>query len=548
MAEPAEELLAYPDRILYDGEILTVNDEFDVASAVAIRDGRFLAVGGTDEIRSLAGPETTQRDLRGRTVVPGLVDSHVHVRQVGMDLERVHLFDATSIDEVLDAVREGAAGTPAGEWVIAGWGWHESQLDEKRLPRRAELDGAAPENPVFVPRGAHVAILNSPALERAGIDADTDDPEGGTIVRDPETGEPNGVLLEAAREKLAEPVVPDRGYEEFVADVERAMAELNSRGVTAALEPGLERDELRAFMDVHRRGDATLRVDALVRVHGLDDVEAASAYFGRDFGDDLLKIGGTKYVLDGGVEGARLREPYNVVEGVQEDPEYRGHMLLPPGGKEEFRELAARVAELGHQLQTHAVGDETMEFLADVYEEVDREQSIDDLRWTMVHVFLPTEAVLDTLEELDVHCAVQNHPTYLGQNMLDLWGEERAAGAIPLHTLLDREFVVGGGTDAPVVPWFPFESLWWMVTRGTVTAGTLGPEEAISREEALRLWTINAAYTMGWDDRIGSIQPGKRADLAVLDTDYLSCPADQIRNIDVELTMLGGDVVYESGP
>lgn len=546
MAEPAGEVLVHPERILYDGKILTVDEDFSVSEALAIRDGRFLAVGETTDIRPLAGPETDEIDLDGRTVIPGLVDSHIHLRQVGVDLDRVPLFEATRIDGVLDAIGDEAATTPDGEWVLAGWGWHESQLEEKRLPRRSELDEVAPDNPVFIPRGYHVAILNSLALERAGIDSETEDPEGGTIVRDPETGEPNGVLLETAREELAEPVLPARGYEDFVADIERAMGELNSRGVTAALEPGLQRDELRAYMDVQERGEATVRTDALVRVYDMDDVEEMSAYFARDFGNERFKIGGTKYMIDGGVEGAKLREPYNVVEGVQEQSEYYGHLILPPGGEEELREMAARIAELGHQLQTHAVGDAAMEVLVDIYEEADQHASIEDLRWTVIHVFLPTAKVLDKLEELGAHCAVQNHPTYLGQNMRELWGEERAARAIPLDTLSERAFTVGGGTDAPIVPWFPFESLWWMVTRKTVTAGTLGEDEAISREDALRLWTRDGAYTMAWEDEIGSIEPGKRADLAVLDTDYLTCPADDIRDIGVDLTMLGGDVVYES--
>lgn len=546
MTESPAEVRSYPDRVLYDGTIVTVDESFSIVEAVAIRDGRFLAVGDTERIRSLAGPETDEIDLEGRTVIPGLVDSHIHLRQVGVDLDRVPLFEATSIEDVLTAIGDEASNTPDGEWVIAGWGWHESQLDENRLPRRRELDEVAPDNPVFIPRGYHVAVLNSPALARAGIDSETAGPEGGTIVRDTETGEPNGVLLETAREELAEPVLPERGYEEYVADIQRGMAELNSRGVTAALEPGLQRDELRAYMAVQQQGEATVRTDALVRVYNLDDVEEMSAYFARDFGNELFKIGGTKYMIDGGVEGARLREPYNVVEGVQEDEEYRGHLILPPGGESELREMARRIADLGHQLQTHVVGDAAMEQLVDIYEAADEHASIDDLRWTFIHVFLPTPAVLDRLESLGVHCAVQNHPTYLGQNMREFWGEERAGDAIPLDTLTDRSFTVGGGTDAPVVPWFPFESLWWMVTRTTVTAGPLGEHEAISREEALRLWTRDAAYTMAWEDEIGSIEPGKRADLAVLDTDYLSCEPDEIRNIGVELTMLGGDVVYES--
>jgi len=546
MTGAPDELVAYPETVLYDGEILTVDESFGVAEAVAVRDGRFLAVGDTDEIREFAGPETAEIDLAGRTAIPGLVDSHVHLRQVGMDLDRVTLFDARTIADVQAAIREAAEGTPDGEWVTAGWGWHESALAEARLPTRWELDEAAPANPVYVPRGAHVAVLNSAGLERAGVDADTPAPEGGTIVRDSERDEPNGVVLEAAREDLVEPVVPEPGYQEYVGDVKRAMAELNSLGVTAALEPGLERDELRAFMAVERDGDATVRVDALVRVYDVDDVRETAATFARDFGTERLKVGGVKYMLDGGVEGAKLSEPYEVVEGVQEQEDYHGHLLLPPGGEDELREMVREAAALGHQFQTHVVGDAAMELLIDLYEDADEVADVADLGWTFMHVFLPPDDVRERMLDLGVDCTVQNHPTYLGRNMELLWGEERAASAIPIRTLLDEGFTVGGGTDAPVVPWFPFESIWWMVTRETVTAGSLGPEEAISREEALRLWTREGAATMGWGDEIGSVEPGKRADLAVLDTDFLACRADDLREIGVDLTIVGGEIVHEA--
>ena len=547
MADVPAELVSYPDTILYDGNIRTVDDDGAVAEAVAIRDGEFLAVGETAEVRELAGPETVERDLGGQTVVPGLIDSHIHLRQVGMDLNRVTLFDARSIDDILDAVAAEADALDDGEWVLAGWGWHESQLDEERLPTRSELDTVAPDNPVFIPRGGHVAIVNSIVLEMAGIDADTDDPDGGTIVRKPETGEPNGVVLENARTEVVEPVLPERGYEDFVADIKRAMGELNSRGITAAMEPGLEQAELRAYQRVATEDEATVRTDALVRVYSLDDVKDAGSYFYKDFGDEMLKIGGVKYMLDGGVEGARLSEPYEIVEDVQEQEDYYGHYLMPEGGGglEELHEMYKLAAERGHQVQTHVVGDDAIERLLDAYEAANEVRDIEPLRWTAMHVFLPREEHIERMDELGVMATVQNHPTFLGRNMELLWGQERAERAIPLRTLVDSPIEVGGGTDAPVVPWYPFESIWWMVTRDTVTAGTLGPDEAITAEEALRLWTHDAAYSMHWEDELGSIEPGKRADLAVLDRDIVTCDPADIRETNVELTMVDGDIVHE---
>lgn len=539
-------VVEYADTVLVDGEVLTVDDEFSTAEAVAVRDGRILAVGSTPEIQELAGPETEEIDLDGRTAIPGLIDSHCHLRQVGMDLERVTFHDARSIADVLDAVANAAAETPENEWVQASWGWHESQLDEDRLPTREELDEVAPDNPVFIPRGGHVAVLNSAAFERVGIDAETPDPDGGTIVRDPDTGRASGAVLENARTELVEPVLPDRGYEEFRADIQRGMAELNSRGVTAVLEPGVEPDVMRAYQSVATADEASIRVDALVRVYEADDVTAHARPFARDFGNEFLKVGGVKYMLDGGVEGARLSEPYEVAEGVQEQEGFYGHYLWPPGGEEELVELFRRAAEYGHQVQTHVVGDDAIETLLDAYEAVDEEIDIGDLRWTAMHLFLPTDEHLARMDDLGVLATLQNHSTYLGRNMEKLWGRERAERAIPLRTVVDSPVRAGGGTDAPVVPWYPFDSLWWMTSRETVTAGELGPEEALSRDEALRLWTGGSAYTMNWDDELGSIEPGKRADIAVLDTPFMDCSPEELRETSVELTMVGGDVVHEN--
>ncbi|MFB6221711.1 MAG: amidohydrolase [Halolamina sp.] len=543
---PPDAVVEHADTVLVDGDVLTVDDEFSTAEAVAVRDGRILAVGTTAEIRELAGPETAEIDLAGRTAIPGLIDSHCHLRQVGMDLERVTFHDARSIADVLDAVEEAAAETPDGEWVQASWGWHESQLAEDRLPTRDELDQVAPDNPVFIPRGGHVAVLNSAAFDRVGIDAETADPDGGTIVRDPETGRASGAVLENARTELVEPVLPDRGYEEFRADITRGMAELNSRGVTAVLEPGVEPDVMRAYQSVAAQDEATLRVDALVRVYEADDVTAHARPFARGFGDEFLKVGGVKYMLDGGVEGARLSEPYEVVEGVQEQDDFHGHYLWPPGGEAELVEMFRRAAEYGHQVQTHVVGDEAIGTLLDAYEAVDEEIDIAPLRWTAMHLFLPTDEHLERMDDLGVLATLQNHSTYLGRNMEKLWGQQRAERAIPLRTVVDSPVPAGGGTDAPVVPWYPFDSLWWMTSRETVTAGELGPEEALSREEALRLWTRGSAYTMAWEDELGSIEAGKRADIAVLDTPYLDCSPAELRETTVELTMVGGDIVHEA--
>ena len=540
-----DSVIEWPDIVLYDGKVVTVDADFSIVEAVAIRDGRFLASGSTDSIRELTGPDTVELDLEGRTVIPGLVDSHIHLDRVGIALDRIELFDARSLDDVIESI-QAAAETAAGDsWLLAASSWHESQLTEGRLPRVEELDRAAPETPVFVPRGMHVAVLNSAAMERIGIDEDTPNPEGGTIVRDAD-GDITGVVLETARTQLVEPHLPDRSYHDTLADLERGMAELNRRGVTAIGIPGLYRDSIRALEALVTEGSATLRSSVLVKVDEASDVTDAAAYFAPGFGNERLRVDGLKYFLDGGVEGAALRDPYEVVEGVQEDPDYHGHLTLPPGGKAEFEEILALAAERGYQMHTHAVGDATIEYLMEAYSRAHETSPIDDLRWAVVHAFLPPEESFETMRELDLISTVQNHPTYLGANMERWWGEERARYAIPIRDILDEGIPTGGGTDAPVVPWRPFESLWWMVTRDTITAGVLGPEQAVSIEEALRLWTIGSAYAVNWEAEIGSIEPSKRADLTILDTDLLTCPSDDIREVSVERTMVGGETVYEA--
>lgn len=535
----------FADTVLYNGRIITVDGAFSIVDGVAIRDGRFIATGGRGDVMPHNGPNTEEIDLGGRTVVPGLVDSHLHQLSVGLDLSKADLFDARTVSDVVAVVESEVQGTPAGEWVQTSSSWHEGQLEEKRLPTRDDLDPVSPDNPVFIPRGGHVCTVNSAALDRAEIDASTDDPEGGTIVRDPDTGEPTGVLLETARD-LVEEHIPNPTREERNAAIPRAMEELNARGITAALEPGLSIGDMRAYMEFQATGTPTVRTDMLARVHSIEDVEEATSHYFRGFGDEMLKVGGMKYLIDGGVEGAALKEPYEIVEGVQEDPTYRGHLILPPGGRDEYREMLELAADRGFQVQTHAVGDRAIELVVDEYADIDEEVDVGELRWAVMHNFLPTQSSMEQMAALDVVATVQNHPTRLGFNQLEWWGEERGNYAIPIRDLLDTDVMVSGGTDANVVPWRPFESLWWMVTRNTVGAGTLGAGQAVSREEALRLWTYNSAYAMNWEDKIGSIEPGKLADIAVLDTDYLECSADDIVDISVDMTMVGGDVVHQA--
>lgn len=539
-----------PERVFVNGKVATVDDDFSIAEAFAVDDGRFTAVGSNDEIRMLAGEGTEVVDLGGRTVIPGLIDSHLHQFSAAMNIPRVPLIDARNMDDVRAAIAERVATTPPGEWVMASSAWHESILEEGRLPTRADLDPVSPDNPVFIPRGGHVITVNSKALELAGITKDTPDPEHGVIVRD-ESGEPTGVLLEDATHLVEDILPPPPPPEEQIALLKEMMAELNSLGVVAVTEPGLNDQQIETYRQLEAEDELTTRTHMLYRVRSDEQVQHVAETYERDAAcDDMLCFTGVKIGLDGGVEGARLYEPYQVVPGEQPDPEYRGVMILPEGGVEGYRQMLKRAAETGFQVQTHGVGDETLDVIVNSYAEIDEtmpvEVGLDGLRWTVQHVFLPTPEAIETMKEEDILVTLQNHPVLLGHNQLRWWGQPRAGYAIPVKDLVEAGLVAGGGTDAPVVPPDPYLSIWWMTTRGTLGGEPLGPEQAVSVEDALRMWTIDSATTQFAEDVRGSIEEGKLADFAVLSDDILIIPPEEIRNLSAILTSVGGRIVHGS--
>jgi hypothetical protein len=535
------------DTILRNGRIHTVDGAARTVDSVAIRDGRFIAVGSAEEVARHAGPDTEIVDLAGRTVIPGLIDSHVHQFYVALNVPTVRLLDARSIADVQRRIGARVAATPPGEWVVGSSGWHESLLEEGRMPTRWELDEVSPDNPVIIPRGGHVVTVNTRALERAGITRETPDPTGGVIVRDPATGEATGVLLETAAyfARRVAPRLPEPA--EMARLVKEAMRELNSFGIVGAVDPVIDESGIAVYRRLRDAGEITVRTDLLYYARDRAETEKGIAAMAAEDSDDMLRFAGIKFMLDGGVEGARLREPYRIVPGEQPRSDYHGLLMTPPGGEDEFVDALRLVAEAGLQAQTHGVGDETIDVIVRAYERVDRDLPIRDLRWVLMHVFLPSDAALATMKKIGVLATVQDHPVLLGHNKRRWWGDERAAAAIPIRKLIDAGLMVGGGSDGPVVPVDPFLSMWWMATRRTLKGYALGPEHAITAREALDLYTINNSRILGVDDERGSIEPGKLADLAVLSQDILAVAPDDIRNTTALLTMVGGKVVHRAG-
>jgi hypothetical protein len=543
----AAPVLAQPaDMVLRNGRIHTVDAQDRVAAAVAIRDGRFVALDAAAE--ALAGPGTQVIDLGGRTAIPGLIDSHVHQHQWGLNLTAVQLLGARSIADVLAAIGDRARATPPGGWVIGSSLWHESILAEGRLPTRWELDAVSPDNPVFIPRGGHVVALNSLGLARAGITRETPQPAGGVIVRR-EDGEATGVLLIAGATSIARRALPPPPpMAEQARLLERAMGELNALGVTAVVEPGITGEVAGIYRQLRDEGRMTVRTWLLWRAATGEQIRQGIAAQQGWPQHPMLRSAGIKWLLDGGVEGGRMTEPYRIVPGEQTNPEYRGILLLPSGGEAELLEGLRAVHRAGLQIQTHAVGDFTIDLITRLYGQVNDELgAIRPLRWAVMHIFLPSPAALSRMAALGVMATAQNHPVLLGHNQRRWWGDERAAYAIPIRRIIDAGVHVGGGTDAPVVPGDPFQSMWWMTTRGTLAGYRLGPEHAITAREALRLYTASNAVLMGAEAELGSIEPGKHADLVVLSQDLLAVEPERIRETRALMTLLGGRVVHRAG-
>lgn len=530
---------APPDLVLYGGTVLTVDRTFSKAEAIAIAGERILAVGATATIRALAGPATRQIDLAGRTVIPGLMDNHLHSAGggPGVDLAR-----ARSLDDVRAAVTARVRETPAGGLVVSNSDWHEAQLRERRLPLRDDLDRMAPAHPVVLVRGGHEYVLNSAALARWKIDERTAEPAGGRISRYPD-GRLNGELVDTAKALVTLPPPPARSREERLAAKAAEYATLHAAGLTSVRHPGISVDEYRLLEDLQRQGRLTMRVNALLRPGGTAQAIAAAldaSGLTPTTGDAWLRIGGVKLAVDGGFEGGLMREPY--VEPFGEGGTFKG---LQTQSRENFEATVLALHERGWRVATHAVGDAAIDLVLDAYERANARRSIVDRRWSIEHAFIGRPDHLPRMRTLGVALAVQNHLYLAGPSLVSYWGPERAALTTPVKRYLDAGLPVSSGTDAPVVPYPPLWTLYHFITRDTIAGGVLGADERISREQALRIATNGNAWLTFEERDKGSIEPGRLADLVVLPIDPMTAPETAIRDAQVVMTIVGGSVVYE---
>ncbi len=538
-----------PDLILTDGRITTMDADLPEAEAVAIKDGEILAVGAAGPVEELAGPGTVVRRLGGRRVIPGINDTHNHLMSMGKVLTEVQLYDARSIEDIKERVAERVATSPPGAW-ITGRGWDESLLRDGRFPTRHDLDEVAPNNPVVLDRVWNMLLANTSALHAADVGRHTPDPPAdqlysGRIVRD-EAGDPTGVFRDRAK-RLIQDVIPLPTLADREGFIKTACAEYNRLGITSAAEPGLFPELLRAFQNVRRAGDLSVRVSLCLGGWGFGTtsdeetveqrIDDTGVYTG--YGDAWLRMDTVKFMPDGGV-GDRTALMFEHYEG---EPDNFGQFVVSE------RDLFRNVAwchERGWSIDCHACGDRMIELVARAYAAAQNARPDATIRHRIHHAYLPTATALELMREYRIP-ALATIPFIhnLGESFVTSLGEERAARIMPLRTYLDAGVPLALGSDAPVTTHNPFVGIYSAVTRKTVYGRQLGADECISREEALRAYTLDSAWVTFEDDIKGSIEPGKLADLAVLDRDILSVPEEEILGATSLLTLAGGWAVHD---
>jgi predicted amidohydrolase YtcJ len=524
---------------------------------VAIQNGRFLAVGANADVTRYRGQSTKVIDLRGGTAVPGLNDSHTHPISAALSEKDGEIPVMNSISDVQKYVAELAKRVPP-EGVIFVPKVYSTRMRERRYPTRHDLDAAAPGR-VAVADNGYAAVLSSAALAKAGISRNTPQPDNGKIIKD-ERGEPTGLILGAPQLVGAMRSARAVTDEDRLWALRAMQARFSEAGITSTIDRGQTAEGFRTYQEMKRRGELKLRtyVTYLIGAKGTPaDVrrEIEAIPFVTGFGDDWVRVGSLKTVADGGIliGTAYLREPYGTNTEIYgySDEQYRGVLSVP---RENLVEMAKTANRLGWQMTAHTAGGGATDVLLDAYEAAHREKSITSRRFTVTHGNFPNGRAIERARAMGVvfDCQPAWHH-FDGPAIRNAFGPERMRHFLPLRALFDAGVVVAGGSDhmirldsrKAINPYHPFYGMWMAVTRKTVDGGVLHPEQAVTREEALRMWTLNGAYLSFEEREKGSIEPGKLADLTVISKDYMQCPEDEIRDIEALLTMVGGRVVYE---
>jgi predicted amidohydrolase YtcJ len=525
------------DTVLLNGKIVTVDATFSTQEAIAIHEGKILAVGKTTDIGKLSNSNTRVIDLQGRTVIPGLIDSHLHGIRAALSFStEVNWIGASSLDDGLGRITLASRTMKPGAWLIVAGGWNVEQFKEKRRPTQSELMRAAPNNPVYVQLGYGWALMNPPGLKALNIATEADLPSGGRFEKDAD-GKTTGAVIGGQGAIIALfDRLPKPTGEEQVEGTKQFFRELNRLGLTGFIDPGgnnLFPTDYPALFQVWREGRMTVRVafslNGQTAGKEFEEYQTLTQMLPMGFGDEMLKFNGL---------GERITLAMNNNERPSDVD------------KNSYYKIAKWAAERGMALTMHWGRDASVNELLSLFEQLNKEVPIPNLRWSIAHLNDASEKTLQRMKALGMGWTVQDAMYFGGEQFQEQNGVEAARRVPPVNTAKKIGVPVGAGTDAHrVASYNPFTALQWFLDGKTVSGVAIrGPEETPTRADALRFYTLGSAWFSRDEKKRGSLEVGKFADLAVLSKDYLTVPVDQIGGIESVLTMVGGEVVYSAGP
>ncbi len=545
------------DVVLFNGNVITLDGKNPRARGVALKDGRILWVGTDEGVKQAVGRGTQVRDLKGMTMVPGFIESHNHTLMFGLGLQAIDLTKVRSIEEMMALVKERAGKQEEGSW-ITGVGYNQNELKEKRHPTRGDLDKAAPKHLVSLRHtSAHGYVVNSLALMKAGIAKGRPDPGGGKIARDPETGEPNGLLFESPAMKLIDDMIPRPTLEDLVAALGGAGRRFLAEGITSAMDASVGGNDIplqvAAYQEAVERGVLKVRHNLAVWSEAVFDyahfdkslTQGEGKLFGlgirSGLGDDRLRIGPFKIIVDGAFSTVTA-VTYDAY-GINPDERGCGVLVIEP---ERLAKLASLVHRLGWQLSIHGIGDRAIDVCLDAIEAALKSTPRKDPRPRLEHCTMVLPRMVERIKKLGVIPVMQPGFIWeLGDNWFNQLGREKTSRFKPFRSLLGQNVPIAFSSDRPVVTGAPLLGIHSAVNQKTMSGQEYAPDEKITPEQALRCYTMHGAYAT-FDEKIkGSITAGKLADLVILGEDLTSIGPERIKDIPVMATVVGGEFCYE---